>query len=133
MLRLCLFCHSIGIGWNYRGKNTNNWQNIKILPIICDDTRKKANPIGSAFCSFPKLLDWIASFLAMTRSVSYADYIIPSIPPPIGIGGVGGVGSLWLLMTHSVVSNIPAMEAAFSKATLDTFTGSMTPVVSRFS
>ena len=56
------------------------------------------------------------------------DYIIPSIPPPMGIGGVGGVGSLWLLMTHSVVSSMPAMEAAFSKATLDTLTGSMTPV-----
>ena len=126
---------------------------MKILSIICDDTRKKANPhIGSAFCSFPLiwiLIVWIASFLAMTQSESYErshsafiihnssfciqNYIMPSIPPPMGIGGVGGVGSLWLLMTHSVVSSMPAMDAAFSKATLDTLTGSMTPVVNRFS
>jgi len=82
------------------------------------EKNKKGQPFARpAFCSFPFRLD----------------YIIPSIPPPMGMGGVGGVGSLWLLMTHSVVSNMPAMLAAFSKATRDTFTGSMTPVSSRFS
>ena len=30
-------------------------------------------------------------------------------------------------ITHSVVKNIPAIEDAFSNATLDTFAGSTTP------
>ncbi len=48
---------------NYRRKNTNNWQNMKILPIICEMKQKKANPIGSAFCSFPLILDCFLSCL----------------------------------------------------------------------
>ena len=35
--------------------------------------------------------------------------------------------------THSVVSNIPAIEAAFSKATLATLVGSIIPAFSIFS
>ncbi len=54
-------------------------------------------------------------------------YIIPGIPPPIG--GIGGLSSLISAITHSVVSNIPATEAAFSSATLTTFAGSITPAL----
>ena len=62
------------------------------------------------------------------------NYIIPGIPPPPGgIAGIGGFSSGISEMTHSVVSNIPATEAAFSRATLTTFAGSITPALYRFS
>ena len=54
-------------------------------------------------------------------------YIMPGMPPP-PIGGIeGGLSSLILEITHSVVKSIPATEAAFSKATLTTLAGSITP------
>ena len=52
-----------------------------------------------------------------------ADYIMP----PAGMAGAAGVGSGMSTMPHSVVRNMPATEAAFSKATRDTLVGSMTP------
>ena len=51
---------------------------------------------------------------------------MPGIPPP-PIGGAGGVSSLMSTRAHSVVSIIPATDAAFSKATLVTFLGSIIP------
>jgi hypothetical protein len=48
-------------------------------------------------------------------------YIIPGIPPPPPIGGIGGVSSLMSTKAHSVVKIIPATEAAFSNATRATF------------
>jgi len=59
-------------------------------------------------------------------------YIIPGIPPP-PICGIAGVSSLISEITHSVVSNIPATDAAFSRATLTTLAGSITPALYRFS
>ena len=60
------------------------------------------------------------------------DYIIPPIPPPIG--GIGaGFSSFLSAMMHSVVKNIPAIEAAFSRATRTTLAGSITPAAFRFS
>ena len=53
-------------------------------------------------------------------------YIIPPIPgaPPIGIAGFSsGLSTI----RHSVVRNMPAIEAAFSRATRATLAGSMTP------
>jgi len=41
-------------------------------------------------------------------------YIIPGIPPPIGIAGSALLISV---ITHSVVRSIPDTEAAFSRAT----------------
>ena len=55
-------------------------------------------------------------------------YIIPGIPPP-PICGVAGVSSLISEITHSVVSNMPATDAAFSRATLTTLAGSITPAL----
>ena len=52
----------------------------------------------------------------------YRYYIIP----PSGIAGAG-VGSGMSTIPHSVVRNIPATEAAFSRATRLTLVGSMTP------
>ena len=60
------------------------------------------------------------------------DYIIPPMPgaPPIGIAGsFSGLSTI----RHSVVRNIPAIEAAFSRATRATFAGSMTPASRRSS
>ena len=55
-------------------------------------------------------------------------YIMPPIPPIPGfIAGIAGASSFLSAMTHSVVRNIPAIEAAFSSATRVTFAGSMTP------
>ena len=59
-------------------------------------------------------------------------YIIPPIPPP-GMAGIAGASSLMSEMTHSVVNNIPAMDAAFSNATRTTLVGSITPLLNRFS
>ena len=51
------------------------------------------------------------------------DYIIP----PAGAAGMAGAGSGMSTIPHSVVRNIPATDAAFSRATLDTLVGSITP------
>ena len=60
---------------------------------------------------------------------SYRSYIMPPIPPPAGIAGAGsGISTI----AHSVVRNIPATEAAFSRATRDTLVGSMTPASNMF-
>ena len=59
-------------------------------------------------------------------------YIIPPIPgaPPIGIAGsFSGLSTI----RHSVVRNIPAIEAAFSRATRATLAGSITPASRRSS
>ena len=49
------------------------------------------------------------------------------IIPPAGIAGAAGAGSGMSTIPHSVVRNMPATEAAFSRATRATFVGSMTP------
>ena len=59
------------------------------------------------------------------------DYIMPPMPG-LGIAGAG-FSSFLSTMTHSVVRNMPAMEAAFSSATRVTFAGSTTPAASRCS
>ena len=46
-------------------------------------------------------------------------YIMPPIPPP-GIAGIAGSAVFFSAKTHSVVSNIEAIETAFSNATRDT-------------
>lgn len=62
------------------------------------------------------------------------DYIMPPMPPmpPAGMPGAG-FSSLMSAMTHSVVRNMPAMLAAFSRATRVTLAGSITPAANRFS
>lgn len=65
------------------------------------------------------------------RVLPEGDYIMPPMPP-CGIAGAG-VSSFLSTMTHSVVRNIPAIEAAFSRATRVTLAGSTTPAARRFS
>ena len=49
--------------------------------------------------------------------------------PPAGMAGAG-CSDFFSARTHSVVRNIEAIEAAFSRATRDTFVGSMIPALS---
>ena len=54
-----------------------------------------------------------AKLLWMLFQSMIADYIMPPMPaPPIGIAGAG-FSSFLSAITHSVVRNIPATEAAF--------------------
>ena len=61
-------------------------------------------------------------------------YIIPPMPPipPIGAPIGAAFSSFFSAITHSVVKNIPAIEAAFSNATRDTLAGSITPAAKKF-
>ena len=54
---------------------------------------------------------------------------MPGIPPPIGGIAGAGLSSLISPITHSVVSSIPATDAAFSSATLTTFVINYTSVI----
>ena len=54
---------------------------------------------------------------------------ISGAPPPCGAAAGAGLSAI----THSVVNNIDAMDAAFSNATLDTLVGSITPALNKFS
>jgi hypothetical protein len=85
--------------------------------MIASLTKKKAVHYGAAF------------FIMKGKGI---DYIIPPIPP-IHAGGPAGVSSLISASTHSVVSSIPAIEAAFSRATRVTLVGSITPAANMFS
>lgn len=61
-------------------------------------------------------------------------YIMPPMPPIPGAPiGISGLSSFFSTITHSVVRNIPAIEAAFSRATRVTLAGSTTPAACRFS
>ena len=73
----------------------------------------------------------IAAALSRNMGVPSADYIMPPIPG--FMAGAAGAGSGLSAITHSVVRNMPATEAAFCRATRVTLVGSMTPAASRFS
>jgi hypothetical protein len=75
---------------------------------------------------------WLHGTNLLTYMGVIKDYIIP-IPPPPPPGIIGGAGSGISTMAHSVVRNMPAMEAAFSRAIRATLVGSITPDSNRFS
>ena len=60
----------------------------------------------------------IRKSLSLGNGLGAMDYIMPPMPPPIPgfIGGIGGRSSFFSATTHSVVRNMPAIEAAFSSA-----------------
>ena len=72
---------------------------------------------GGQPCGHPPLFTYCAK-----------NYIIP----PSGIAGAAGAGSGMSTIPHSVVKNIPATDAAFSRATRLTLVGSMTPASNMF-
>lgn len=57
-------------------------------------------------------------------------YIMPMPFMPAPAAGIAGAGSFFSASTHSVVRNIEAIEAAFSKATRATLVGSRIPASS---
>ena len=59
------------------------------------------------------------------------DYIMPPIPPA-GIAGMAGASDFFSASTHSVVRNIEAIQAAFSRDA-HTLVGSMIAAFSRSS
>ena len=62
----------------------------------------------------------------IATTIQLSDYIMP------GWGaGIAGFSSGLSTMRHSVVRNMPAIEAAFSRATRATLAGSMTPAARR--
>ena len=62
-------------------------------------------------------------FYITIRESALSCYIIP----PAGMAGAAGSFSGMSTIPHSVVRNMPATEAAFSRATRATFVGSITP------
>ena len=94
----------------------------KISKCLDNDVNKKLpQPSGMT----------IAAALSQNMGVPSADYIMPPIPG--FMAGAAGAGSGLSAITHSVVRNMPATEAAFCRATRVTLVGSMTPAASRFS
>ena len=67
--------------------------------------------------------NFFQTFFTKIQTLSFYCYIIP----PAGIAGAAGAGSGMSTMPHSVVRNIPATDAAFSRATRATLVGSITP------
>ena len=88
---------------------------------VCIKTKLPAAPYGSAGSS--------PNHYLKDKTLGVADYIMPPMPPPMPgfIGGIGGLSSFFSATTHSVVRNMPAMEAAFSSAMRATLAGSTTP------
>ncbi len=79
--------------------------------------------IGIIFFLFDNV-DVLSAFIAsLVAFLGY--YIIPPMPPPWCAWGSSLPGLS--TMRHSVVSNMLAIEAAFSKATRATLVGSITP------
>ena len=94
----------------------------------------RAYEVGVTIKGLPASLFAKASPFIVTTALlskSRADYIIPPIPPA-GICGIG-FSAGFSASTHSVVRNIEAIEAAFSRATRDTFVGSIIPAAIRSS
>ena len=79
------------------------------------------------------LMGMLAGFIVMIAwyFVGLGVYVYEILPG--FIAGAAGVSSFLSAITHSVVKNIPAIEAAFSKATRVTLAGSITPAAHKFS
>ena len=105
-------------GFGFQIKNPAPWgrSRIKISFAVIECFAKRQSP-GTAITAFRGLNLYCAK-----------NYIIP----PSGIAGAAGAGSGMSTIPHSVVKNIPATDAAFSRATRLTLVGSMTPASNMF-
>ena len=105
----------------------------KPFSLLCNLVITTFSPHGKS-CQARGLAAWRKSpsaWACAQRVGWWAGYIMPPMPgAPIGISGLSSLASQ---MTHSVVRNMPAMEAAFSRATRQTLAGSMMPDSRRFS
>lgn len=74
--------------------------------------------------------DNLPSLCYASRRKPSEHYIMPMPFMPAPAAGIAGAGSFFSASTHSVVRNIEAIEAAFSKATRATLVGSRIPASS---
>ncbi len=84
---------------------------------------KKINKIGANYLKFAPFC-----YLRFAKYIAKV-YIIPGWPTGIAGAFSSGLSTI----RHSVVRNMPAMLAAFSKATRATLAGSITPTLRRSS
>lgn len=101
----------------YSGLSPLILRSIAILKRTLPPPLSKGTAKVLIISNFPNI------FKKFWKKLQNSFYIIP----PAGIAGAAGVGSGISTMPHSVVRNIPATDAAFSRATLATLVGSITP------
>lgn len=101
-------------------------ENIKQLIVAMGTGEKFALPLSNQQKTAPPHYRYIVLGRSLRMLLSLIDhYIMPSMP---GLAiGISGLSSFLSQITHSVVRNMPATEAAFSRATRVTLAGSTTP------
>ena len=93
----------------YTRRKRRRWVVLDVRPIVAFFVRGRNRPL-------------------ITRNSR--NYIIPPIPAPAPARLVSGLSSFFSASTHSVVRNIEAIDAAFSRATRETLVGSIIPTAS---
>ena len=132
-------CVTASLFWANDNGPLEDWMSFAIFSIDPNGIHKKKGAACNHCITTPKRVLKPKPALKMQgHSVSLHQisiflkyfYIMPPIPPA-GIAGAA-TGSGISVMAHSVVRNIPATEAAFSRATRDTLVGSITPASNIF-
>ena len=127
-IRPLLCCKSNHIFSNKGCKRKESFVFLWFFLVFVDFSRRQAmgKQKVEAFPprGLPPLFKYIWGFVSQ-------NYIMPPIPGCAAgiIGSFSGLST----MRHSVVRNMPAMDAAFSRATRATLAGSMTPAARRSS
>lgn len=101
-------------------------ENIKLLIVAMGTDEKFALPLSNQQKTAPPHYRYIVLGRSLRMLLSLIDHYI--MPPMPGLAiGISGLSSFLSQITHSVVRNMPATEAAFSRATRVTLAGSTTP------
>lgn len=101
-------------------------ENIKQLIVAMGTDKKFALPLSNQQKTAPPHYRYIVLGRSLRMLLSLIDHYI--MPPMPGLAiGISGLSSFLSQITHSVVRNMPATEAAFSRATRFTLAGSTTP------
>lgn len=101
-------------------------ENIKLLIVAMGTDEKFALPSYNQQKTAPPHYRYIVLGRSLRMLLSLIDHYI--MPPMPGLAiGISGLSSFLSQITHSVVRNMPATEAAFSRATRVTLAGSTTP------
>ncbi len=101
-------------------------ENIRQLIVAMGTDEKFALPSYNKQKTAPPHYRYIVLGRSLRMLLSLIDHYI--MPPMPGLAiGISGLSSFLSQITHSVVRNMPATEAAFSRATRVTLAGSTTP------
>lgn len=101
-------------------------ENIRQLIVAMGTDEKFALPSYNQQKTAPPHYRYIVLGRSLRMLLSLIDHYI--MPPMPGLAiGISGLSSFLSQITHSVVRNMPATEAAFSRATRVTLAGSTTP------